>query len=292
MIRINNAEAQPSGTTVTTGNSGGTDADAFNAVTIGGLATLTFDNAHAAHGTNAIKVSIGTSNQATFVAWTGLGGVTEIWGSVYNYLTANPSSTIRQIAFFNGGVLLGNLAGPNNGGLLQWKFPGDTSVGVLNNTALTLNQWNRIEFHVIFNTTTGSGEAQWYAGDATSQTGTSSTMSAVNTGAACDEIRIGMNAASTVVSYSWWADGRQPRRHGQLQRRRGRRPQRGRRAARPPPRRAPAGRRSRPGRRAAESATPRPRRAPAQRRRAARVRSAPPRARRAARPPGRDARAR
>jgi hypothetical protein len=89
---------------------------------------------------------------------------------------------------------------------MQWKFPGDTSVGVLNNTALTLNQWNRIWFHVVFNATTGTGEAAWFAGDATSQTGTSATMSAVNTGAGCDEIRIGMNAASTTVSYTWWGD--------------------------------------------------------------------------------------
>jgi hypothetical protein len=71
---------------------------------------------------------------------------------------------------------------------MQWKFPGDTSSGTNNNTALTLNQWNRIEFHVIFNATTGSGEASWFAGDATTQTGTSSTMTGVNTGSGCDEI--------------------------------------------------------------------------------------------------------
>jgi hypothetical protein len=116
VLLLNNAEAQTSGTTVTTGNSGGTNADAFTAVTIGGLATLTFDNAHVAHGSNAFKVAIGTSNQPTFVAWTFLGPVTSDEGAVYNYLTANPASTIRQIAFFNGGVLLGNLAAPNNGG--------------------------------------------------------------------------------------------------------------------------------------------------------------------------------
>jgi hypothetical protein len=203
---VNNAETQVSGTTVTTANSGGTDATAFDNVTIGGLATLTYDNAHAAHGTNGFKYTIGTTNQATYRAWTGLGGVTEIWGAYYLYETAHPTSTIRMISFWGGGVLLGNLGAPNNTGFLQWKFPGDTSVGTLNNTALALNQWNRIEFHVVFNATTGSGDAQWYAGDATGQTGTSSTFSAANTGAACDEVRIGMNAASTTVSYTWWMD--------------------------------------------------------------------------------------
>jgi hypothetical protein len=202
---INNAEAQSSGTTVTTGNSGGTNADAFNAVTIGGLATLTFDSTHAAHGTNGFKYVIGSSNQPTHLDWTGF-SVTEIWGAVGIYMTANPTSTIRGISFWNSGALVGNLGAPNNTGLMQWKFPGDTSVGTLNNTALTLNQWNRIEFHVIFNASTGSGEAQWYAGDASSQTGTSATFTATNSGAGCDEVRIGMNAASTTVSYTWWMD--------------------------------------------------------------------------------------
>lgn len=202
---INNAEAQASGTTVTTANSGGTNADAYDAIVIGALATLTFDNTHAAHGTNAFKYTIGTTNQATYVSWT-FPSTTEITGSVNYYMTANPSSTIRSVSFWGAGVLLGNLGAPNNTGLMQWKFPGDTSVGVLNNTALTLNQWNRIEFHVIFNATTGSGEARWFAGDATSQTGTDSTFTATNSGAACDEIRIGMNSSSTTVSYTWWMD--------------------------------------------------------------------------------------
>jgi hypothetical protein len=203
---LNNAESTASGTTVDTSNSAGTDADAFNGVTIGASATLTYDNAHAAHGVNGFKYVIGATNQPTHLIWTGLGGVTEIWGAIYMYLTANPSSTIRSIAFFSGGSLLGNCAVPSNGGLIQWKFPSDTSVGTLNNTALTLNQWNRIEFHVIFNATTGSGEAQWYPGDGVTQTGTSSTFTATNTGASCDEIRIGMNAASTTINYTWWED--------------------------------------------------------------------------------------
>jgi hypothetical protein len=205
VLLLNNAEAQTSGTTVTTGNSGGTNADAFTAVTIGGLATLTFDNAHVAHGSNAFKVAIGTTNQPTFVSWT-FPAVTSLSGAIYNFITATPASTIRQIAFFSGGALLGNLAAPSNAGVMQWKFPGDTSVGTNNNTALTLNQWNRIEFTVAFSATVGSGTASWFAGDAATQTGTSSTMTATNTGASCDEVRIGMNAASTTVSYSWWID--------------------------------------------------------------------------------------
>jgi hypothetical protein len=207
LAHINNAESAVSGTNVLTSNSGGTDADAFDNVTVGTSCTLTFDNTHAAHGTNGFKLAIGATNAATYMAWTGLGSVTEMWGAVYLYITANPSSTIRSIAFFSGGSLLGNLAVPNNGGLLQYKFPGDTSVtGTLNNTALTLNQWNRVEWHVIFNASTGSGEAQWYAGDATSQTGTSSSFTGTNTGASCDEIRIGLNAASTTINYTYWWD--------------------------------------------------------------------------------------
>lgn len=201
----NNAEAQASGTTVTTANAGGTNANAFDGVTIGALATLTFDNTHAMHGTNAFKYTIGTTNQPTHVIWTGLGGVTQIWGSVYMFITANPASTIRMVAFFSGGALLGNLSFPNNGGKFQWKFPGDTSVGTVTGPAFTLNAWNRVEFHVVFNTTTGSGEASMFDGDSLTNRG-GETMTGVNTGASCDEVRIGMNAASTTVSYTWWLD--------------------------------------------------------------------------------------
>ncbi len=203
---LNNAESGTDTATVTTGNSGGPNADAFTGVTIGASATLTYDSVHAAHGTLGFKIAIGATNQPTHVIWNTVGGVTELWGAVYTYMTANPSSTIRGIAFFSGGSLLGNLGAPNNTGLMQWKFPGDTSVGTLNDTAFTLNQWNRMEFHVIFNATTGSGEAQWFAGDASTRTGTQATFTATNTGASCDEIRIGMNAASTTINYTWWHD--------------------------------------------------------------------------------------
>lgn len=203
---LNNAESGTDTATVTTANSGGTNANAFTGVTIGALATLTYDSVHAAHGSLGFKYTIGTTNQPTHVIWNTVGGVTEVWGAQYIYMTANPSSTIRGIAFFSAGALLGNLGVPNNTGFMQWKFPSDTSVGTLNNTALTLNQWNRVEFHVIFNATTGSGEARWFAGDSATQTGTDSTFTATNTGASCDEIRFGMNAASTAVSYTWWLD--------------------------------------------------------------------------------------
>jgi hypothetical protein len=206
LAHINNAESASSGTAVDNINSGGTDADVFNAVVVGTSCTLTFDNTHAAHGTNGFKLAIGATDAATYMAWTGLGAVTEMWGAVSFYFTANPSSSLRSIAFFSGGGLLGNLCAVSNGGLLQWKFPSDTSVGTNNNTAVTLNQYNRIEFHIIFNASTGSGEAQWYPGDSVTQTGTSSTFTATNTGASCDEIRIGLNAASTTINYTYWLD--------------------------------------------------------------------------------------
>lgn len=204
---INNAESAASGTTVSTANSGGTDADAFNGVTIGALATLTYDSTHAAHGTNGFKIAIGTTNQPTHIIWTGLGSITEISAAFYIYMTANPASTIRGVEMRNAGAAVMILGVPNNTGLMQWKTGADLSVGTLNNTALTLNQWNRIEFHVIFNATTGSGEARWFPGDSTTQTGTDSTFPATtNSGAGCDEIRFGMNSSSTAVSYTWWLD--------------------------------------------------------------------------------------
>lgn len=203
----NNAESGTDTATVTTGNSGGTNANAFNGVTIGASATLTYDSVHAAHGTLGFKTVIGATNQPTHMIWTGLGGVTEMWGAFYIYITANPTSTIRLIAFFSGGALLGNLGFPNSNGHIQWKFPGDTSVGTTNvSSAATLNGWTRVEFHVVFNTTTGSGEAKVFSGDSTSQGGGDETFSAANTGASCDEVRIGMNAASTTVSYTYWLD--------------------------------------------------------------------------------------
>jgi hypothetical protein len=207
---LNNAESQSSGTTVTTGNSSGTDANAFTAVSIGTNMTATFDSTHPAHGTNAFKFDATTATTAAdYVEWdsTVIGTLTQIKGAIYFYSTViAPNSTCRMIQWFSGSTLRCGLGLTSGTGNVQWRT-GDSAVGT-GSSALSSNTLYRFEFDITFSATVGSLFGRVFAGDSTTQIGADVTAPAnQNLGADFNKFRVGITTANGHnAAWTLWVD--------------------------------------------------------------------------------------
>lgn len=213
---LNNAEAQTSGTAVATdgSNTGGTNANAFNAAVIGANMSLTFDNTHPAHGTNGYKMTqTGTTPAITYEEWTATAigtAVPHIFGAIYVYLTVTPGSTLRFIRFANGATLIGYIAITSGTPTVAFRSAADAQIGTAS-TALTLNVVMRIEFDVLFGASgTATGAIVCYTGDGTTPLATNGALgvNAFGTSAGTDIIRYGANTANWMTvagpTSMWW----------------------------------------------------------------------------------------
>ena len=200
LLLLNNAESQSSGTTVTAGNSGGTDANAFNAVVIGANMTETFNNAHPAHGLNSFKAALtSTATAITYLEWTSVSvgsPVTRLYGAFYFYLAAAAiPSSIRLIQFRNGAGLSAGISCTNGLQGFQFRNNADTAIAPLTGTILA-NTLYRVEFDITFSATVGTGTLNVYVGDSLTLQGTSSPAATQNFGTQCDGYRAGFCTAN------------------------------------------------------------------------------------------------
>jgi hypothetical protein len=203
----NSAEGGTNGTTVTTGNSGGASRVAFNAITIGSLATLTFDNTHAMHGGLSYKFVTGSPTANSIVQWTtSLTGssLTQVWFRAYVYITGNPGATLRCIRALSGGTLRA-VVGINTAGKIVCLDAGGTARSTAA-SALPTNQWVRIEGYFIGDAATGQVEAKYWtnADSVGTPTETLTTASNLNTGGTLNRVDFGDPSSAT--SYTHWMD--------------------------------------------------------------------------------------
>jgi hypothetical protein len=209
-LLLNNAETAGSGTTIATNNTGGTDANAFDAVVIGASMTATFDNAHPGHGSNAFKIAqTSTTTAATYVEWqpTSFGGaVARLSGAFYWYYVATIASSIRLINFRNGAASAGCLGCTNGTQGMQWRNAADSSVGAVSNfnAASTLY---RVEFSIWFHPTQGEATVNVFLGNSVTPSVTT-TVGNVVFGEKCDGVRIGCTTAnfSSTSGDAFWID--------------------------------------------------------------------------------------
>ena len=162
---VNNAEGGTNGTTVTTGNSGGTSGFPFDSIFIGGSAALAYDNTHAAHGTLAYKVSTGGSATTALSEWnSSVGTQTTIFYRMYCYIpsgelgvaawrsfeTRNSGGHAASVLFQTNGtiqlsagtafiapVIFGYQAPVDQWFRVEGFFTGDPSAGVINMALFT-----------------------------------------------------------------------------------------------------------------------------------------------------------
>ncbi len=198
----------PSGTTVTTGNSGGFSGNAFDVVTIGTGATLASDSTHAANGALGCQMATGVTAAAVNVQWTtSLGTVSQAWFRIYLYLTANPAAALRLIFANNSGTRCANLQ-VTTGGKLQWlNTSGSSITGATTANSVPLNAWCRIEGFVLGSATAGQVETRLF----TTVNGTNpleivTSAPAQNTAGSMNGVIFGPNNTNSNVGPFWVDD--------------------------------------------------------------------------------------
>lgn len=205
-VLVNNFEEGTSGTTISTGNSGGSGSNAFDGVSIGTSCTLTFDNTHAAHGSLALKVALGATAASDYVLWsTSLGSVTQAWFRQYLYFTATPSTFPYVMGFQeSGGTTVAAMSVNGSGNLV---FDDSTFTAQITTTAaIPLNQWFRIEGFVVGSATVGQLSLSLYdTMDSTSATETHTTGATLNTAGQVGQVSFGQ-LFSQGTSTTWWVD--------------------------------------------------------------------------------------
>jgi hypothetical protein len=204
-VVVNNTlEGGTNGTTLSVANSGGTSGSAFNGVTIGTGATFAFDNARAAHGAMAAKVSTGSTAALADAQWSGaLGNQTEIWGRIYVYLTGLPAATINVVTIKNGSQVEGGVNITSTGKVAIFDGASGTATGTV---TVGTNQWVRIAFHLMANASNGAVDAKLFnTMDATTSSDAASIASAA-TGQKFTSYELGLTTATANVSAFWVDD--------------------------------------------------------------------------------------
>jgi hypothetical protein len=197
-------EAGVNGNTIATSDPG--SANAWDAVTIGAGGTLIYSNTQAAHGT--LSARFVSNNNSTRFAWTtaSVGPSSAWYGRIYIYFTADPgSSTVRPIDLYDSSdvrcaALLFRVSGPSTVISLRNAALAEVAVGTV---GLPLNQWVRIEWHLINSATTGFFEAKMFSTDSTTALDTITSAATINTGTNTGRTRFGDTDGSFLT---WWMD--------------------------------------------------------------------------------------
>jgi hypothetical protein len=174
----NNFEGGTNGNTIATSDTG--SGNAWDAVTLpAGTGTLTYDTAHT-YGALAGKLVCGTTSTTAYLQWSTatLGSITgDAYGRFYVYMTSNPFNINAQCLFRNNGTNRCRLS-INTAGKIEVRDKSGV-VQATSTNSLALNQWNRVEFHVTFATSTGFMEVKLFQ-NADSTTATETLTSASN----------------------------------------------------------------------------------------------------------------
>lgn len=196
-IKTNSLEGGTNGTTVTSGNSGGTSGDAFNTVT----GTVTFDNTHPKRGSLGIKFV--SSASVSDALWTGIGSVATLWFRRYVYITANPAATTRLVTLQNSaGSLCGSISLTTAGKLIFLDSAGSTITGMTSTNTVPLNAQFRIEGFLTASATVGQVEFKLFTTpDSVTPTETKSSTAAFNTNTNIDRIAWGQQVAVTFTDF-------------------------------------------------------------------------------------------
>jgi hypothetical protein len=210
-LLTNDFEGGVDGTTITTGNSGGASGDAFDFIDIEADATLKYDNDHV-YDTLSCKITTPVTARQVNFGWeaASLGGTgTDHYGAFRMYHTAFPGATLRlmavklatstQIALRMGTD--GKLSWVDGSGTILPKSGGGSATTT---NAISLNQFVRLEYHIIHNATTGVAQLLLF-NDPDSGTPTETlTTAATDTGGGFDAIYYGVTSA--ISNAAFWMD--------------------------------------------------------------------------------------
>lgn len=195
----------PSGTTVSTANSGvGTDR-AFDAVSIGATSTLTSSSANPAHGSLGCLISA-SSVESAYMQWdTSLGTTTQFWTRFYCYFPALPTGAVRLFQALNAGAAAASVQMGTSG-----KLSIIDASNLTTNTGtqvIAIAQQIRIEIMMTISATVGQVEVKLYhSADSSSVTATLTSAATLNLGPQATQYRYGRASSSTAATGTFYMD--------------------------------------------------------------------------------------
>jgi len=203
----NSFEGGSNTTTISAANSGGASGDAFDTVSIGASTPLTFDNAHAAHGTLAAKIAPTASSTTVMEYNTKVGTQTEFWGRCYIYMTAAPLSTWLFHRVQNAGTNVARIALLTTNRIRLDGGSANTSL-YTSPTALPTNAWTRIEWHILVSATVGQFDVRIYrtSPDGATADDSSALAATQNLGTQATQYQFGGVQGSSTVPGTFWID--------------------------------------------------------------------------------------
>jgi Putative Ig domain len=182
---INDFREGTAGTGITTGNSGGTAENAFDAVTATNGATVTYSATQAIHSSLSMAVTTTATAGVASATWsTSLGTQTTVFGRAYLYLTASPAVTDAIFQHHLSGATTCNIQ-MTTGRQIAIQDANSATVHTLTSVVPT-GQWVRVEWEIIFSATVGQVTVNYYASadsTTTTETYTSAATQNFNTGA-------------------------------------------------------------------------------------------------------------
>lgn len=201
MTTLLNPFEQPASGTITTSNTGGTDADLLDEAIIGANMTMATDSTSPMHGTTAAKLALtSTATAITYTGWSASvftaafgGALARMFGAFYfRTNAATVASSIRLIQFRQAGVLLGSIGRSNGTNGFHFRDAADAQAGGIS-AAVSANTWYRVEFDVICG---GTSNLFVYVGDSLTQQGTAASFVGTIGGTGIDEGRLGFNTTN------------------------------------------------------------------------------------------------
>jgi hypothetical protein len=193
-IKQNSFEGGTAGTTVSTGNSGGASGTAFDVVTIGSGATLTYTTTEVMHATKALALGSVATN-TTFVTYNGF-ATTQMAVRFYIRFDTLPGTNgpIRLCDIRTSSTSVTRVVMDTSNRLIFQTSNGTTTLKTFT-TALSANTWYRIEAVSSNGTSGATCNMSYYVGDSGSATDSFTTSSA-NTGVTTNitTVQFGQNA--------------------------------------------------------------------------------------------------
>lgn len=162
-----------------------------------------YDNDHAAHGAQALKIATVGSSVSAYVQWTTTGfGLTQ-WFRIYVYFTANPAAN-HDILQTRDSATRSRLRITTAG---KVAVVNGSTVAATSSASIGLNQWVRIEYKLDISSSAGVLEAKLFNTPDSSTADETITASSLNTGTTeTTNVRIGLPFAAANVGPLWLDD--------------------------------------------------------------------------------------
>lgn len=183
----NTFEGGSNGTTLTTGNSGGTSGNAFDTVSVGSTGTVTYDSAQSMHGTYSAKmVSDANWTGPSAVYWNTTSAAPYFYTRLYVRTLTAPASASHTY-LYGSSVAFGSTG--------KFIITRNNEADIVTGTYTYLaNTWYRVEVEYLISATVGQVTAKIYLGDSTTPVDTVQTPATWS---------VGVPAPGIGFSYIW-----------------------------------------------------------------------------------------